>query len=147
MGLALTRSFAVRLVSRAMPRWLAILLSVMLLGILVVLLLAYIFPVQFQQPGGNVLTPRIQGNAVQVHAILIFVTVVAGGAIGGIPGVIFAVPAVAVLRVLWVSARREIRDVADSRIKSFRRVLRREFLGKVTDLLGLPVVFQRDRDG
>jgi predicted PurR-regulated permease PerM len=48
-----------------------------------------------------VLTPRIQGEAVRVHPILIFLAVIAGGELFGIFGIVFAVPAVAVLRVLF----------------------------------------------
>ena len=53
-----------------------------------------------QQLEGNVLTPRIQGQAVRVHPILVFLAVIAGGELFGIAGVIFAVPVVAMLRVL-----------------------------------------------
>lgn len=54
-----------------------------------------------QQLEGNVLTPRIQGQAVRVHPILVFLAVIAGGELFGLLGVIFAVPAVAVFRVLF----------------------------------------------
>jgi len=54
-----------------------------------------------QQLEGNVLTPRIQGQTLQVPSILIFLAVIAGGEIAGLLGVIFAVPTVAVLRVLF----------------------------------------------
>ena len=64
------------------------------------LLTALLFLV-IQQLEGNVLTPRIQSQAVRVHPILVFLAVVAGGELAGIPGVIFAVPALAVARVLW----------------------------------------------
>lgn len=62
-----------------------------------------------QQLEGNLLTPRIQGQAVRVHPILIFLAVVAGGQLFGIPGAIFAVPAVAVLRVLFDFFRARLR--------------------------------------
>ncbi len=64
------------------------------------LLTALLFLV-IQQLEGNVLTPRIQSQAVRVHPILVFLAVVAGGELAGIPGVVFAVPALAVARVLW----------------------------------------------
>ncbi|HEU0077531.1 MAG TPA: AI-2E family transporter, partial [Longimicrobiaceae bacterium] len=64
------------------------------------LLTAILFLV-IQQLEGNVLTPRIQSQAVRVHPILVFLAVIAGGEMAGIPGVIFAVPALAVARVLW----------------------------------------------
>ena len=49
---------------------------------------------------GNLLTPRIQGEAVRVHPLLIFLAVVAGNEVGGLLGAALAVPALAVLRVL-----------------------------------------------
>jgi predicted PurR-regulated permease PerM len=49
---------------------------------------------------GNVLTPRIQGEAVKVHPLLVFVAVFAGGEIAGLLGAALAVPILAVVRVL-----------------------------------------------
>jgi predicted PurR-regulated permease PerM len=63
---------------------------------------------------GNVITPRIQGRAVHVHPMLVFFAVVAGGELFGIPGVILAVPAMAVLRVLSDFFRVRVRVVAAS---------------------------------
>lgn len=54
-----------------------------------------------QQLEGNFLTPKIQGDTLRVHPILVFLAVIVGGGLGGIPGVIVAVPALAVLRVLF----------------------------------------------
>lgn len=54
-----------------------------------------------QQLEGNVLTPRIQGEAVNLPSILIFLGVIAGGELAGLMGVFFAVPTLAVLRVLF----------------------------------------------
>ena len=54
-----------------------------------------------QQIEGNVLQPRIQGQAINMPSILIFLGVIAGGEIAGLLGVIFAVPALAVLKVLY----------------------------------------------
>ena len=77
------------------------------------LLTAGVFLV-IQQLEGNILTPRIQGEALRVHPILIFLAVLAGGELAGIPGVIFAVPTLAVLRVLFDFFRARLR-VADRR--------------------------------
>lgn len=41
------------------------------------------------------LTPRIQGDALRVHPILVFLMVVAGSQIAGLQGAIFAVPTLA----------------------------------------------------
>jgi predicted PurR-regulated permease PerM len=54
-----------------------------------------------QQFEGNFLTPRIQGNALHVHPILVLLAVIGGGELAGLAGVVFAVPAVAVLRVFF----------------------------------------------
>jgi len=50
---------------------------------------------------GNVLSPRIQGQAVRVHPILVFLAVIAGGELFGLLGAVLAVPTVALLRVLF----------------------------------------------
>jgi len=54
-----------------------------------------------QQLEGNVLQPAIQGTVLNLPSILIFLSVIAGGEIGGLLGVIFAVPTLAVLKVLF----------------------------------------------
>lgn len=61
---------------------------------------------------GNVLTPRIQGDAVRVHPIIVLLTVVAVGSLFGILGVILAVPLLAVARVLFdfLHARVHLQD-------------------------------------
>ena len=53
-----------------------------------------------QQVESNVLTPRIQGQAVRVHPIIVLLTVIAATEIDGIRGAVFAVPMLAVIRVL-----------------------------------------------
>jgi predicted PurR-regulated permease PerM len=64
-------------------------------------LLTALFYLVIQQLEGNVLQPRIQGSALNVPSILIFLAVIAGGQIAGLLGVIFAVPALAALKVLF----------------------------------------------
>ena len=68
-----------------------------------------------QQLEGNVLTPRIQGQAVRVHPVIIFLAVIAAGELAGIAGVIFAVPVLAVLRVLVDFFRVRLRTVEPAR--------------------------------
>jgi predicted PurR-regulated permease PerM len=53
-----------------------------------------------QQLEGNFLTPKIQGDTLRVHPVLVLLAVIVGGGLGGIFGVIVAVPTLAVLRVL-----------------------------------------------
>lgn len=62
-----------------------------------------------QQLEGNVLTPRIQGQTIRVPSVVVFLAVIAGGALAGIFGVLFAVPALAVLRVFFDFLRVRLR--------------------------------------
>jgi predicted PurR-regulated permease PerM len=61
-----------------------------------------------QQLEGNVLQPRIQGQALNMPSILIFLGVIAGAEIAGFLGVVFAVPTLAVLKVLFDFLRARI---------------------------------------
>jgi predicted PurR-regulated permease PerM len=63
--------------------------------------LTVIVYVAIQQLEGNVLTPRIQGQALHVHPIIVLLAVIGGGELAGLAGVIFAVPALAVSRVFF----------------------------------------------
>ena len=54
-----------------------------------------------QQLEGNVLQPRIQGQALNMPSILIFLGVIAGAEIAGFLGILFAVPTMAVVKVLY----------------------------------------------
>ena len=64
------------------------------------LLTAVLF-LAIQQLEGNFLTPKIQGDTLRVHPVLVFLAVIIGGGLAGIVGVIVAVPSLAVLRVLF----------------------------------------------
>lgn len=68
-----------------------------------------------QQLEGNFLTPKIQGDTLHVHPILVFLAVIVGGGLGGILGVIVAVPALAVLRVVFDFFRVRLRTNDDQR--------------------------------
>jgi predicted PurR-regulated permease PerM len=65
--------------------------------------------VVINQIEGNLITPRVQGEAVRVHPLLIFISVIGGSEIAGFLGAVLAVPTLAVLRVfaefLWVRLR------------------------------------------
>ena len=63
---------------------------------------------------GNVITPRIQGRAVRVHPMVAFFAVAAGGQLFGVPGVVLAVPTMAVLRVLYDFLRLRVRVVDET---------------------------------
>jgi predicted PurR-regulated permease PerM len=74
-----------------------------------VAVLTVIFYILIQQFEGNFLTPRIQGRALNVHPILVLFAVIGGGEIAGLAGIVFAVPTVAVARVLFDFFRTRLR--------------------------------------
>ncbi len=61
--------------------------------------LTVIVYIAIQQIEGNLLTPRIQGRAVQVHPIIVLLAVIGGGQLAGLVGILFAVPTLAVVKV------------------------------------------------
>lgn len=52
------------------------------------------------QIDGNLIAPRVQGQAIRVHPLLIFLAVIAGGEVAGLWGALLAVPGLAVLRAV-----------------------------------------------
>ena len=78
-------------------------------------ILVIVFYTLIQQFEGNFLTPRIQGNALHVHPILVLLAVIGGGELAGLAGIVFAVPAVAVLRVLFDFLRARLRTNPEQR--------------------------------
>ncbi|MBU2045517.1 MAG: AI-2E family transporter, partial [Bacteroidetes bacterium] len=57
----------------------------------------YIF-IQFLE--GNIITPKIMGNKVSINALAAIIALVIGGKILGIAGMIIAIPAMGVLKVI-----------------------------------------------
>jgi predicted PurR-regulated permease PerM len=76
----------------------AVALALMVSPTTAVLAAAIFFAINLVE--GNLLTPRIQGDAVRVHPLLVFLAVIAGSEVAGLVGAALAVPALAVLRVL-----------------------------------------------
>ncbi|MBA4538528.1 AI-2E family transporter [Bacillus aquiflavi] len=64
---------------------------------MVVITLVIVFTLQFVE--GNILSPFIVGKTLQMHPLLIMFSLLAGGEIAGILGLILAVPVLAILRV------------------------------------------------
>ena len=62
-----------------------------------------------QQIEGNILTPRVMGDALRIHPVLILLAVIGGGQLAGPVGIVLAVPALAVGRVLLDFARPRLR--------------------------------------
>ncbi|MCA9933692.1 MAG: AI-2E family transporter [Ardenticatenaceae bacterium] len=64
-----------------------------------------------QQLENNLLVPRIVGDALDLHPLLVMVAVFMGGAIAGILGAILAAPVVATLKLVGVYAWRKMFDL------------------------------------
>lgn len=72
----------------------------------VLTVIAYVLIQQFE---GNFLTPRVQGQALHVHPIFVLLAVIGGGQLAGLAGIIFAVPTLAILRVVFDFFRARLR--------------------------------------
>ena len=72
-------------------------------------ILTVIVFVVIQQLEGNFLMPKIQGQSLHVHPVLVFLAVIIGGGLAGLVGVLLAVPTLAVLRVLFDFFRARLR--------------------------------------
>jgi predicted PurR-regulated permease PerM len=53
-----------------------------------------------QQIDGNFINPKIMGTSFKISPVLVIIAITIGGAIGGVPGMIFGVPAMNVLKTL-----------------------------------------------
>jgi predicted PurR-regulated permease PerM len=58
---------------------------------------------------GNVLTPRLQGQALTVHPVIILVAIVAAGQLFGLVGILAMLPLLATVRVLAAFMLRRLR--------------------------------------
>lgn len=52
-----------------------------------------------------VLSPYVMGSGIEVHPLLILFGVLAGESLGGIPGMFFSIPAIAIIRVIYMRVR------------------------------------------
>ncbi len=58
-----------------------------------------------QQLEGNVISPWIMGRTMNLHPVVILLAIMFAGETGGVVGLIFAVPLLAVLKVVWEQVR------------------------------------------
>jgi predicted PurR-regulated permease PerM len=66
-------------------------------------LLVIVVFIGIQQIEGNILEPIIFGNQVGLHPVLVVLALLAGGSLGGILGLLIAVPTAAVIRVVLLA--------------------------------------------
>ena len=70
----------------------------------------------------NVINPRLISSNVEVHPVLVIVALLAGGKIGGVVGMLIAVPVAALLKLQferYVERRRKIREKQDMETKFY----------------------------
>lgn len=61
-----------------------------------------------QQCEGNLISPQIMGKSLHLHPMAIVASLLIGGEIGGILGLIMAVPMLAVMNVIWIHVREQL---------------------------------------
>lgn len=54
-----------------------------------------------QQLEGNVISPHIMGHSIGIHPLIIILAILVGGFIGGVPGMILAMPVTGILKAVW----------------------------------------------
>jgi predicted PurR-regulated permease PerM len=64
-----------------------------------------VFWIAFRLFQDYVVNPLLMSAGVQLHPLLILLAILAGGQIGGIPGLFFSVPVIAILKVLFIRLR------------------------------------------
>lgn len=73
---------------------------------MVIITVIIVFVLQFLE--GNVLSPLIVGKSLHMHPLFIILALLAGGEIGGIIGLILAVPILAIIKVCILHARNHL---------------------------------------
>ncbi|WP_456278176.1 AI-2E family transporter [Bacillus sp. AK128] len=81
----------------------AVLIAVTISGKMVLFVVILIFTIQFIE--GNILSPLIVGKSLHMHPVFIMFALLAGGEIGGVAGLILAVPMLAILKVILIHAK------------------------------------------
>ncbi|HJV32285.1 MAG TPA: AI-2E family transporter, partial [Bacillales bacterium] len=81
----------------------AIIIAITMSGKLVIITIVIIFLLQFLE--GNILSPYIVGKSLHMHPLMIMLALTAGGEMGGIMGLILAVPILAVLKVAVIHGK------------------------------------------
>ena len=75
---------------------------------------AGVFLLIAQQLDGNLLSPRVMGNRLDIRPLVIVFAVTVGGSLFGVPGMILSVPAVAIIREL-------IQDIIEMKEKKVKK--------------------------
>jgi predicted PurR-regulated permease PerM len=63
-------------------------------------LILLVYVLIYQQVEGSVLQPLVYSRAVQLNALLIFIAILVGAALLGIPGALLAIPVAEIIRIV-----------------------------------------------
>ena len=55
----------------------------------------------------NVIGPKILGSSIGLHPLVVLFSLIIGGGMFGVPGMIFAVPVIVVIKILYINILRE----------------------------------------
>lgn len=80
-------------------------ISKLIIGVIILALVMFI--------DGNVINPRMLSSNVEVHPVLVIVALLAGGKVGGVVGMLIAVPVAALLKLQferYVARRKKLRE-------------------------------------
>lgn len=55
----------------------------------------------------NVIGPKILGSSIGLHPLVVLFSLIIGGGMFGVPGMIFAVPVIAEIKILYINILRE----------------------------------------
>ncbi len=69
------------------------------------LLWIVVFWIGFRMFQDYVINPLLMSAGIQLHPLLVLLGVIAGGEIGGVPGLFFSVPVIAILKILFIRMR------------------------------------------
>jgi predicted PurR-regulated permease PerM len=94
----------------------AIIIAITMSGKLVIITIVIIFLLQFLE--GNILSPYIVGKSLHMHPLMIMLALTAGGEMGGIMGLILAVPILAVLKVAVIHGKKHFIQVKPNEPKT-----------------------------
>ncbi len=75
-----------------------------------------IFFVLLQWAENNLLGPKILGSSTGMHPMIILLTIIVGGAMFGVLGMIFSVPFIAIVRIFFNFFRERLKTPPDERI-------------------------------
>ena len=79
--------------------------SILIVGLITadykIMFIAILVLFVIQTVDGNVINPKLLGDAIEVHPLLVIVSLIIGARVGGILGMLFAVPVGALIK-LWV---------------------------------------------